>query len=785
MARYYKTARGGQLDFMKQLPVNLMMKGIEVADQANDQIYAQTDLLGNQLAQIRHLNQDSDRVKAIQGGYTTEIDSVTKSLMENPADFRKQMPLVRGLARKLNTDFNTGEIAGIQGEANRVAEWDKTYKPMVAKGEITPDAYNAMKSGILRGYKGYNYDPNTGTGNSVQTEDIYKTQDFNKLLQDNIKGIKASSKGFKQEADGGKWLVTQGGKEEWVSAARVAQLASDTLLADQNVMGYLKQGGKYGYLRGVTDQAGNFIQPYKLDSKGNPVFNEESILAAPIRGAVGREAFRQTSTETGLQVNPYSMEQVKFGNDLEKMKTADSIRDTNKEADAALKWKYDEKGIRLRADLAASKASAAKPSSVKKVNANDPAPQISASTDGVTAYSPFGGVNALTLEKLQHDQRTAKEEVAELLTLSKNPNISVNERDNYQQRADEAQARVSKSYELLISAKDYADAQLLKKGYTPQEIKVANDKYNSTITPMRQQLEAVNSAIRVEEARTSTPYGGPLAGGAATPNYTDNWQKLQTQKTKLLGNINRLESVHSDLQGAAKSWFKTNSDKTVQKLEGVGLGVPEKETLYKQLAANPTKFLLREASNEDKPVDYDDLSGILGDDPKKSIEIERINPPAAGIGVTVSFRLKDSNGKPYGDSKVMTIPNSMNSAMSQSLAKGTHQNQKQLAATLGNEFKINFLSAIKNKINDSVNPGESQPAGYYSYFDEKSNYTSQIRVVPVTDKNNAGAKPVSYKVYVSLQNGTYVPLPISKDKSNEFPSEEALADAFVNFASKK
>lgn len=805
MGRFYKTTEGQQLDYMSKLPIDLMLKGLQQSEQGTDEVYNTTDLIGNSLTKVNHLTSDDARVKLIQDEYNKRIEEVTNDLASDPTNYRKKMPLVRALTKDLTNDMTSGELAAIQGNYSRLNEWDKTYKPLVgAKDGITPDAYRRMRSAFISQFDkngGTGYDNQTGNYNQLAVEDAYRTQDFAKILKDKIGTIKANAHSYKQDSEGGKWIVTNGGKTEEVSEARVAVMALDALKSDPNVMGYIKQGGKYGYLNGVYGEDGNFIEPVSFDKRGNPVFNHNSILTAPIHGLVTQEAYRKSETERGLKENGFTKQSIQFGMDMAKKQADNVYRDEDKKQDAALKFQYDVKGmkikqdnakelIQLRADLAAGKIT---PDQAKK--AADKlntvtAPKITKSGDGAMAVSIFGGERRVTPENIHNEIETLQDEAHDLLSLSKNPDISQNERSIYLKNYSDKMAQLNQSSDVADKARNFTLSKLkTEKGYSDEDIKKI-DRIGSIKSSLEKSIDNVNKQLTMPFNGGANSFGVPL--DSSTIGKT---QELTKQKASLERTLNKYKKLERDYNGLTSKWFEDNQDKATTKIDGIGLDVPEKKVIYQNLKSNIDQFIIHDLNTDNKDpnfkAEYNSTYAewFKGKNPEDVIDVQTINSPVPGLGATLTFKFKGDYGVATNDKQfMMSIPSKIQAGIASKVAQ-YKDNPK--ASKIGNllmsEEKTRFRTAIDTSIPDYTGTNRNQPASYYSHYDDTHGVTVNLKVVPVSNQANKEAAPVSYKTYLVV-NGKETPLelPIKLGdgrigRTSEFADKDDIVNGWFDY----
>lgn len=756
MGRNYRTTNAEQVDFMYKLPEKYMLQAIQTADAGNDAIYAQTDLLGNAVLNINHLTTDQERVNQKQEEYNSRIAEVTNPLAENHADYRKHMPAVRTLSRDLETDMKVGEISAIQSNATKMSEWDKAEKAKLAAGKITVDAYNKAKSAFLGQFEkqgGTKYDPNTKTGNVIYTENLYETQDFAKLLKDKIGSIKSSSRASENTSDGGKWLVTNGGKEEWVSAAKVAQIASDALMSDQNVLGYLKQGAKLGYLSGVVDGEGKFIQPYQLDKQGNPVFDSRSILAAPIRSLVGQEAFRKSESKHDIKGNPYTEIAVNFSNSMKKLAAETEI---NKE-----KFLFEE-GIKQANKKELVELKAANDSGDETKAAAIKAKLIDKSSNAAVdlTMTRFGGDLAKSNSQLLNDMEVNRVAATTNRTLANKEGISAEDKGMYMSKALAAERAYTKSAELAHIAREDVNNELRNKhGFSNTEIKILQG-IDKTIANTKRELETLGLPTRMVSGSLSPMGYGTTDQGRVNPNQPEI-DKL----TKRLSYLSKLKKTNDAAMG---DWFKTNNETTKHNVTGIGVSPEQQQSILTAISSNPELFTKEAIDLTGKGRgDAGFLGNLTQNFPKFSnniegmadnFEIMTVNAPTAGMPASITIKTKADNTGIKKEAKTYIVPisGSLQKTLGTQLAKSKDPKAKAVGSLISDFSVATTIAEINDNI---VNfKGGPQPSARVDLprieLKGKGSFTPQLVVAPSSNQANPTAGQLgSYRVKITDANG--------------------------------
>lgn len=248
MGAFYQTSPTNNIDFMYQLPKELMMMGIQNADNQNDILNEKLALFDDKATTVPYLPQDKDRVQQKAKDYQDAVRQQAQVLKDNPQDWRKQMSNIRDLGRQLQTDLTTGELSSIQSNHAAYQNWLSNETKRLDKGDITADWLNTAQSKYLSDFKGTNYNPTLKTGNVLRPEVIAKHVDINKKFDDYLKEVKANTVEESKVSSSGAYMYKMKGSHEWVGEERLQQIAADKFTADDETKAFLRQGAKLGVL---------------------------------------------------------------------------------------------------------------------------------------------------------------------------------------------------------------------------------------------------------------------------------------------------------------------------------------------------------------------------------------------------------------------------------------------------------------------------------------------------------------------------------------------------------
>lgn len=833
MGYNYRTTDPQDIDFITGSPTNLMQQAIGVADQQNDQQIQQADLLGNAVAKVSYLPADQDAVKAIQDKYNQQISDATTQILGDPANYQKHMPLIRSITRNLTSDLDDGELASYQNKANALAQWDKDNHQKVLgidgkPGTVSPEAYQAARTHFLSDYNsrikanGGSYNQTTKTSLPFNTEDLVATPDINKAIATATDNIKANSTDWAQDKATGQWIFTNKNKDESVEQARVAQIARDAVAGDPNITEYLKQGTRLGYVNGAYDTSGKFIEPYSTDAKGKIQWNPNSMLAAPIRSAVGRDAYNKVDKEQAMKDNPYGLKSfgssLELGNEQKMAILNNQLSDASKDHADALKTAHDKDMAILHTALGNG---VSLQSVMDKLAEGGSKTQLTASNDGVTTISPFAGEKKVTSDMINKAFiPDTQAQMADFLAKSKDPILTDNQRALFQQQYTEQKALYDQYNQWNGLAQTAAKNEVLKK-YSPADLDMyynyenpatnLKQNYQNSLNTMRSQLQSLTNPDYVNAVNRGAKGGVP----ASIPMYTDNAKakELLSQIQGVSDHIDKYESIGNKLRSTADNWLQSNSKSTNFDLQGVGLSVANKQSIYDVLKSNPqvdirnlntdnssgseadkVKQIVQKVAQEDKPIsDY--------------LDLKTINSPAPGVGVTVTVRLKKPasgaltdfytsifgrneegqtvNNDIYNHDMIMTLPSSSLHDLGSNMKNSQSETEKQMGDLLTNKSKADFVAAANNRIMSKDADSYNQPISIIPHYDATSRQMLSLKVIP---KMAPGSNsPQSYQVFVKDANGNQKLFTGTKDKygnwsnpSGEWANTNAIADALYS-----
>lgn len=335
MARLYRSAGAATLDYMYQANIPLMERVLEANEGFINQQLQAGQQMSTALNQFPYLSVDEERARKIMSGYQSQIDELTDAIRSDPANWRKQMTPIRDLSRKLQQDYQSGEISKIVGNQQKIQKQfdyiDERVKQYNKDGKgLSPDEAEAYKKYFLQQFlqadpKGTNYDPNTGKYNAANTYDPMDTIDVRDYLSKELDKMKADGEiRITDEITGsGEYFNKTTNKWEGITQDRLLKVLTGKLNNPQ-LMNYLKQRTQVGLINGVfnTDRDspdyGSFVNPYNnvkvpATAAEQKVLNNLKAQAGKATGKTREQLERQIDAFTeqinnrsALQWNPDS-----------------------------------------------------------------------------------------------------------------------------------------------------------------------------------------------------------------------------------------------------------------------------------------------------------------------------------------------------------------------------------------------------------------------------------------------------------------------------------------------
>jgi hypothetical protein len=290
MGRFYKTATPNKIDFMYQVPENMMLKAIDATDQriAGDEA-AIYDLYGK--LQASALEKDKGRRDELLKGYESKIDELSQKFYENPLLYSNNKGVTRQLAKEIHEDWTRGEISNITGNYNARTEYIKRYQEEVTKGNVKAADFNNALRYFDSQFGGTNYDKEKGKGNIYGTEDLVARVSVEDIAEKRGKDyVSDLVKTWGAHTDG-QYIYKSVDSKETIPYEHILQGVYNSLTNDKDVQDYYNQQVKFGVMTPEEVQA--------------------SLQVAAERVAQKYDKNHIEKGQTDINANPYGLQKQK------------------------------------------------------------------------------------------------------------------------------------------------------------------------------------------------------------------------------------------------------------------------------------------------------------------------------------------------------------------------------------------------------------------------------------------------------------------------------------------
>jgi len=310
MGQFYKGTEATFIDdAMFQLPYELMGKVIDKKDkEVQDTI--DTTVALNSMLQAKGLKVDDPRLQEIMGGYTNQIDDLTKSIYGDVGNAMTYMPKVNNLKRQITTDWKTGEVSKIEGNLALYNAWEEEQKKKLEKaGEnLSQDQWDLLKAKKLKDFTGTGY-KNPLTYNTFEGEGLLEATPEMKFIDDIFEKKVGKVKSVSWDNERGNWRIEGERGTEGFTDKELQDAYKAGVMADPNRLKALMQRnelGVPGYAAPLFDSKGQIL----IDSNQPNIFYNGLNLAKQKYGIVDTKKSDGTSLSyTGQKELDYGIKQ--------------------------------------------------------------------------------------------------------------------------------------------------------------------------------------------------------------------------------------------------------------------------------------------------------------------------------------------------------------------------------------------------------------------------------------------------------------------------------------------
>ena len=756
----YTTADPRSVDYMYQMPEQMMLQAVQTSDNNIDKISDQNDALSNHLNSINALSSDQPALKQAADNYRSQIDDITKQIQQDPANYRKLGPQLRTISRGLQNDEI---LKGVQDRYNQVSTWQKENDKLAQEGKIDPLLYNSYKSTVLPSLLQQSaYNPETKQFGNVNLPSISKSIDYNKKAEEWMKGAKP----VKNEQTGdiisknGEWLVQTERGQEYMSPQKVKQIWQDSKDSDLEVQNHIQQLNQYLPKINATNDPNHTYNPNTFNIGAGDYIANKAMNAA-----VDKYVYNDKKDKQELKVNPWEKTYFDANQKVneEKLKRSHELEDNNTELNqhiATLYGKYistkpttDAKGNIIHNDketdgiaayneakqlgfdlneynkhteqsaktdnpittVTPSTTSSTSSSSTKQDNIEPE--NVKQNSGGTIVVNPFNGEKKLTpslvLSKINTTQQQISQLTKDLDNIPDNDEHK-DERGSYKEQIRNANDALVNYNTIYNKSKDDINTKLIKdKGYTPEEI--ADSRKPSTIGKINNQLTDLITKYN----------NGDISQLSAIK---------QLQNTK-----DHYQGINDDYNKEQNNWFKNNSEHTSSNVDYIGVNSDESKGLLNSISLKPKQISIVDPSTgndlsgqmfKDKhnlskhnplselgattrnySFDTDDPSSLgsylksNGKNINDVLDIQGVSSPIPGMGVTITTKIKDVPGLDPKKNYILKIPSDIATSFATSY-KPKNSQEETIKSNIINREKSNFIS---NSSEMFANDGKGLP----------------------------------------------------------------------------
>ena len=701
MSRFYNTSPGAQVGFVKPLNEELMLGLAEQINANLESQYGTLDLLEQGLGKIEFLKKDEDFVKGKVGTYQKEMDDITALIDENPMEYLSQKRRIKNLARRINSDVNSGELGNVQSNARSLKEWEKSHKKMLQEGKIDQTTYNAAKSKYLNDFKGSYQD---GVFSPIQVKQLVAKQNAMEIADKAVAKIKANSTKQRtvKSSEDGKWIEEYQVDNRWITEADVAAVAMDALLGNDDLTNYIRQQKELGLENREMINPVSF-EKVMVDGEETQRINydDNSVYSSAVRKAINTYSFSEQVNEVDIKANDYA--KIHYS-------------DQKARERAANKYNRDMAKIDKR-HANALERDKIKQSYKDKAEKGKDLSSVSGTAMSQT-YKPYGDgkfrpntVKAHT-SVLEDMIKSIDNEIEEGNLTSDVRKVKLNQKEGIYNK-------IRHNDRVLRNANTYAYDNL-----SSEEMEIYDKYFELDGTPT-EEYKKLKEEVKREE----------IDNAMKSANSS-----IYTLKRPYYDNMSKINKVFEKRDKNQEKWFKNNVDQSEVKLNGIVLEDKDKEVIFQSIKLNKDNFDILDPSvgettntaefisntgeglfNTQKKSHLtfktednrgDKIQGLYsyldkeGKELSDVMEIININSPGGGMGTTATVRF-NLHGIDNTKNFLITLPNSVSESIAEEYLQSDNPSVRSLANDIVGMTRGNFISDFQKAMSSGSDEFET------------------------------------------------------------------------------
>lgn len=760
----YTTADPKDIDFMYQMPEQMMLQAVQTSDANIDKISDQNDALGQYVNSIKALPGDQDDLKTAANSYRSQIGNITSAIQKDPANYRRLSPQLRTISRTLQSD---PVLAGVQSRYNQVSEWQKNNDKLVQEGKIDPILYQNYKNNVLnQQLESSKYNPQTKTFGNLNLSNISASVDWNKKSEEWMKGaVPVTTGGTDNKVirnSEGEMLVTTDNGRIYMSPQRVKQIWEDNKNNDAQAQNSIQQYNQFLPKLNPTNDPNHSYNPSLFN-----VGYGDNMASNALNATLNKYSQDDRTSKSKTEVNPLYKFNTERNDEvadnlIKRKNTLDDNAEKLRQHVATLYGSYiagktssnpDDKtaansafneakalGIDLgqydktiqasnqngnqpiiQTTNTVTPTDAVKTTSTGTLNPTPSQPEVKQNQSGSVVVNNYNGEKKLTSSLVFGKIHSTQDMIDQLSKDRDNiphDDAHKNEIGSYNEQIRNAKDALDNYSTIFNQSKNDITSKLIKeKGYTEEEINAARTP--STLGKINNELAPLINEYNNSQNNTTTP----------NINLLNQIKQLQDTKS-------HIENIRDNYNDEQAKWFDKNSTNTSHSVDYIGINSDEGKSLISTIKANPNQVSIIDPStgndlskttfggyknattfkeayipdhtysmNENNPKSLINYIKEKGKDLSDVLDIQGVSSPVPGMGVTVTTKIKDVPGLDPNKTYMLKVP----SSIATSFASGyTPKNEQEttIKTNIINREKSNFISNASDMVK---NGGEDLP----------------------------------------------------------------------------
>ena len=338
MGRGYKTTASSAVDYMYELPKELMMGAIASTDKKIDTEITSADEAQKKLDLVKNLKGDNEFVNQRYSEYDSQITNLAEQIRNDPMAYKKLGGEMRKVSRTISEDMTRGGLFRAQENYDKMQKYkdevnankeftEERKKQLIDASELayknlnfqSPDNYNDISKNLIAGYKHIDEEDFLNKVQQGWATDRTAWNNAQLLEEGGVKTV-SGSREVREEASVEKYLrgslkssgisddIRQGFELDQQLGNLDPETDVEALIKAEEDRFIAKGKEKLGYKNTSSSTTYSGVKSYGQDVGGT------GAIDADIRNNAGDKAIKQKIATYDLVVNAYVNKNGKFGN---------------------------------------------------------------------------------------------------------------------------------------------------------------------------------------------------------------------------------------------------------------------------------------------------------------------------------------------------------------------------------------------------------------------------------------------------------------------------------------